>query len=177
MPLQSIVAIVLRLFCIQWFVSGVVSILALSQFIGSSTDHSLYLQFLTPAFSFLLCFVVWMLAPAISRAVTPRDVSALNISGVSRHDFYSFAFVFVGLNFFLTDLGWSLVYVRDYLEAISQTHPQGTNQTTAFYHLARHAVSLIAGCFCILFAGQFSKKLIRLEEKREATRPLDTPSS
>src|SRR4051794_12124767 len=106
MPLSNIVVIVLRLFAIQMFVQSVglaFSVAGRVAYAGAWPRS--YFNYLPAVALFVVAYLEWLLAPAISRLVTRKHDSTVSIGGLSREDLYCFAFVFLGLYFILVSIG------------------------------------------------------------------------
>jgi hypothetical protein len=174
MPLQSIVVIVLRLFCIQWFVQGITLSISVAQTIGyGGHGLSAYSGYFIPAGLFLLSICCWLGAPFISRMVTRRNDSPLNVAGLTRRDLYCFAFVFVGLNFALSSLGMTMNTLYYFIKVIRETYEGASERTSASYNLARYGVTLAGGVVAILFAEQWAVKLDRIDSTNAKSSPVE----
>jgi len=159
MPLQSVVATVLRLFAVQWFVEGIVSLLAAIP-LSSTNGPS---AFSLPAGYLIMMLVAWFAAPPVARLVTGSDNPTVSIAGLSRDDLYSFAFVFLGLTYVLSSTG--ILLHRIYLV---QMHPmpRSAMPPVAADSLINPAVSLVVGAIVLVGAQRWARKLIRYEQAR-----------
>jgi len=167
MPLQSIVSIVLRLFCIQWFITGLSWLFPmLTSWNGYDTTTKLAMYF-GPLFFIVISAVFWVSTPAIARAVTRRDNMPVNTGGLTKHDLYCFAFVLLGLSLLLSNFAATLSYAYQFLVVFSQTHEHDPARNRPVYDMMRYGISLVAGWVTLLYAGRFSTMLIRMEEKHD----------
>src|SRR3954469_19275838 len=101
MPLSSIVVIVIRLFALNWLLTAVPLFLsAAATPLPHERDLSAVLMAYAPAVLLLIfAACLWIGSPVIARFVSRGVDTSVNVSGLSRSDLYSFAFVFLGLFF------------------------------------------------------------------------------
>jgi hypothetical protein len=111
----------------------------------------------------------WLLAPALARLVTPRPDSTVSVGGLTRYDLYCFAFVFLGLYFFLSSVGNTINWLHAYAFLASNAPQVPRN---SFYELTRALITCVAGGVCIVFASRLAKKLTDSQRKYEVGQAL-----
>lgn len=161
MPISHIVTVVLRLFAIQTFVSAFGLALQTTASVRSY-GSSYYVAYFTPGALLVFALLEWFLAPSVSRLVTRRQDSTLNIGGLSREDIYSFAFVFLGLYFVLNSVASSLNWLHYFLSVASGSTAE---MQRSFYELASALIPLIAGLIALLQANRWARKLVNRERR------------
>lgn len=142
----------LRLFALNWLVSGLVYLITAITMTSSFQGHvlSIWLSYLPAVLLFIFALLFWILAPPVARLVRRGADHSVSIGSLSRCDLYTFAFVFLGLFFVLSD---SATAPRDH----AAQSPQGRN----FYQLSRASLTFAAGLVSLLGAPHFTKKLAR----------------
>jgi hypothetical protein len=173
MPLSNIVIVVLRLFAIQMFVQGLsLTFSVAATLVGAGTWPRGYFSYLPAVAFFVLAFLEWLLAPAISRLVTRTHDSVVSIGGLSREDLYCFAFVFLGLYFVLVSIAPTLNWLHYFFTVSSEAagpHPQARK---SFYDLSSHLITLVAGLVALLRARQCAQKLLRIEQRERPSQAM-----
>ena len=139
MPLSSIVVIVIRLFALNWLLTAIPLLLsAVGTPLGRGQRLSAVLMpYAVPVVLLILTVVVWVLSGAIARFVSRGVDTNVSMSGLSRADLYSFAFVFLGLFFILSSLGDVINWLH-YFTTVSAS-------TRNLYQLTRPFVTLALG--------------------------------
>ena len=174
MPLKTLVVITLRLYAIYWFIDSVSSLVVVMpvmlSFLNKTGDyeHS-YLFALLPLGMLVFAILLWSLSSKISAQVTKGHDTQLAFISLTKEDLYNFAFVFLGLFFILSSLAELIqsgyqFFAYDYPQPDSNPH-----KGELFWPFLGHAFTLIAGFACVFGAGKWTNKLIRLENKNEAS--------
>ncbi len=168
MPLNDIVAIVLRLFSVSWLVQGLTGLAAMAAaFASIPSPYSSPWNYAGPVFLVTVAVATWFLAPGLARLVTPRPEASIELRGLTRYDLYCFAFVFLGSYFVLSSAANAINSTHFYL-FLSRTVPQADPQRqTSFYELTQPLITCVAGGLCIAFASRLSKRLLIAERKYE----------
>jgi hypothetical protein len=165
MPLNSVVAIVLRLFSVSWLVQGVSGLILMAAALAPlPSPYSNPWNYVGHVFFVAVAVATWLLAPAIARFVTPRPDSTVNVGGLTRYDLYSFAFVFLGLYFVLSSVGNAINWLHAYT-FLAMNAPQAPRNS--FYGLTQALITCVAGGICIVFASPLAKKLTDAQRKYE----------
>jgi hypothetical protein len=166
MPLQSIVVVFLRLFSVQSLFTSIVSIIALWGNPALRIMEASSLCWLTTS------FLVWFLAQPFAQLVTRGVDVSVPLGGLTRQDLYCFAFVFVGLGCFLHSFAAFLsscgVMISDAIatSASQQIDHAGVLSVivrSVISQLPRQATETLLGLITILFANNWSKKLVSRE--------------
>ena len=182
MPLKTLVVIALRLFAIYWFVESI------SEFLGfiplfwafqKQMDNSVVFDnnmaaLVIPGIMLFIAIAIWISASRLSVKVTQDCDTQLAVTNLTREDFYAFAFVFLGLFFVLSSIPSALANgykfcVFDY--PLEDGNPQKGKYLWPFLS---HVAVLIVGFACIFGASQWTKKLLRLENKSKDSSDAST---
>ena len=162
MPLQSIVVVFLRLFAVQCFFSGIISLFPI-------WGRAPWIYHLLSASGWLLAVCLcWFFAEPLARFVAKNHNEPIHLGTLTRQDLYCFAFVFVGLGCFLYGLTY-LISDCGVLIAHSMAGSMAGGIVTsdvenAVSQLPKQAVQSLLGLLALLFANSWSKKLIALEK-------------
>lgn len=152
---STITLIIIRLFCIQWFLEGL-SMMAVAIL---QPSHSGTNEFgLTIAISIgmlLLPVVVWFAAPFLARLVAGNADATVSVPVLSLRDLYAFAFVFLGVYFVLTSVGDALLWLR--YSMIAPLPPGALEPERDRF--TRSLITLIGGVICIIFGKYWAGKL------------------
>lgn len=181
MPLKTLVAVALRLYAIYYLVSGVSACVTYApiwftyaeKMSGTALGESRVGKILASGIVSILAslsigFVLWFLAYPLANRVTKRYDGEVSLGSLARNDLYHFAFVFLGLYFFLSSLH-SLVYIghQFYIYDFPLTH-DNPQKGQYLWPLIGHIVVLAAGFASMLGAGRWTTKLLRHEQKADA---------
>ena len=129
--------------------------------------HPNYWNYSPPAAYLVVAVLIWLNAPLISRLVTPRPDSTVNVGGLTRHDLYCFAFVFLSLYFILGSIGQALNWIY-YLGVTAKHAPENDPaRESAFYQLTQSVIPMLAGVFCIAMSSRLAKRLVAAQRKDE----------
>src|SRR5919108_3859352 len=164
MPLRSIVHIVLRMFALQWLFWSVNTFFG--ELITYQAPGSSALVFLVPAAIVFGAILVWFGAPLISRLVTPRVDSSLNVAGLSRYDLYCFAFVYLGLSTLLAAIAPAMTEAYRFLSAGARMNRE-LFLTSAAYRLAGYVINIVAGGVVLAGASRWAHKLLAAESTNQ----------
>src|SRR5438093_1621357 len=116
MPLSSIVVIVIRLFAVNWLVTGasLLASAATNPLPHERQSFAVLIPYALPVLFFVFAAGSWILAPFIGRLVSRGVDANVSVGSLSRSDLYSFAFVFLGLFFILSSvadvINWILYF-------------------------------------------------------------------
>lgn len=167
MPLNSIVAVVMRLFALSWLVQGITgtaSVFASEALYPSS--HMNYWNYAVSGWLLIIATAAWFLAQPVAWLVTPPSDANLDLGGLSRQDLYCFAFVFLGLYFVLSSLANTINWTHHYTAIAKVTSEADRQRQSSFYELTQPLITLIAGAVCLLFAPRIVQRLTRLQRTR-----------
>lgn len=166
MPLSSIVVIVIRLFALNWLFTAVPRLLsAAATPLPHERPLSVVLGLYAPG-GLLLIFAagLWILTPAVARFVSRGVDSSVNLSGLSRSDLYSFAFVFLGLFFILSSFADVINWIH-YFATASPSTPDPRSQN--FYQLTQPCLTFVAGVVSLIGAPRWTKKIVVYDQKHQ----------
>ncbi|CAN5401404.1 hypothetical protein BH09VER1_BH09VER1_09140 [soil metagenome] len=168
MPLSTIVVIVLRLFALNWlFYDVYLWAVAVQSSLSDPRSPFLVVAGFAPSFLLLLAIVLlWILAPRISRLVSPGVDPSVAFSDLTRYDLYCFGFVFLGLYFILSSFA-EVINWTHYFATVAHNGgmPDPELQRQSFYQLTRPALTFVGGLVSLLGASRWAKRLVRREEK------------
>lgn len=168
---STITLIILRLFCIQWFLEGLGMLASVATLLQSHPDAR-GIGFNTAISIGMLVFpvVVWFAAPFIARLVAGKADATVSVPALSLRDLYAFAFVFLGLYFVLRSVGEVLIWLR--YSMIVPLPPGALDPERDEF--IRSLISLVCGVICIFFGRTWAGKLA--EGKSAESQPPATPS-
>lgn len=154
-----IVLIVVRLFSVLWFVQGLsMAAISSSELAYFPDNSSKFLRFLPSLFLLVMSIVGWMVAPPLSLRVLGKQDVSIPVTGLSLHDLYSFAFVFLGLYFALSSVGDVLNWLQ-YSLRISLAHDFDPERRKSLYALSRPLITFVAGLICLFMGRRWATKL------------------
>ena len=167
MPLSSIVVIVIRLFAVNWLVTGVslLASAATTPLPHERQSFAVLIPYALPVLFFVLAAGSWLLAPFISRLVSRGVDASVSVGSLSRSDLYSFAFVFLGLFFILSSLADVINWIHYF--TVSGEDPRHDPRIQSFYQLSRPCLTLAAGLVSLLGAPRWTRKLISRDQRHE----------
>jgi hypothetical protein len=166
MPLHSLVIIVIRLFAISWFVQGLATLVSyLSLGVGGG-GRFWNIQLLVPASLLLLAVWGWILAPNLGRGVTRGCEGSLSISGLTLEDLYTFAFVFLGLYYFLGSIAPVINWLH-YFSMVNEFHNPTLEEKRSVYQLSGPLITMVVGLGAIMLARRVAKPIAAFHQVRE----------
>lgn len=158
---STVVAIMLRLFAINWAIQALLMIpVAVMTFtIGRGPADWLptMANFMTPVLYGFLAFLSWIFAGAIATKVAGQGDPVVPFLQISRGDLFAFGLLVLGLYFFLSYLGSSINWLH-YL-AINGTGDGGTGDSNTMYELSTQLIPCIAGLLMAVTSTRFGQKL------------------
>jgi hypothetical protein len=169
MAMSGIVVIVLRLFALNWLATALPLLLSTAispAFRGP--DLAVGLLPYTPGLLLLtLAAALWFVARPIARIVTHSGDASVSMSGLSRSDLYSFAFVFLGLFFILSSFADVVNWIHYF--TVSRDVPTRDPRVQNFYDLTRPCITVALGAISLLGAPRWTKKLLARDQTTQAT--------
>ncbi|MDD5260395.1 MAG: hypothetical protein PHD76_00960 [Methylacidiphilales bacterium] len=118
----------------------------------------------TPVFLFALAFVFWRFAPSISRLMIRGIETDITFTTLTRADLYCFAFVLVGLWYFLSSIPNALNWIHYLLKIAAEGQKNETLGSSDIYALSQAMISMVFGVACIVAAPRWAKLLLRNEK-------------
>ena len=159
MPISSIAQILLRLFALNWFFTGMIQIASL-MFLHDYEPYSLYS--LAPGLIYVvMASLFWRLAPLISRLIAKRNDGEVNLAGVTERQLFSTAFLSLGLYFALDSFSNVFSWIHFFVINKSPNYGFHHEEEPSYYLLLESLLTLAAGTALILTAQTWAKKLTR----------------
>jgi hypothetical protein len=179
MKASIIVTIVLRLFAIQWVVTGVVGLLGVLGYsttfpVGSEARVVYWFQMLVvPVCYIFLALAAWFFAALIAKCVVPNSDPELGMVSVSARDLYGLGILVVGITAFLSHLAPMLNWVHYLvLNRAGEALMQGRNGLS-FYDVTKEAIPCIGGALLAIASPKIGARLARTEGTPEAEQAAD----
>lgn len=159
MPISSVAQILLRIFALNWFLSGLVQIASMA-----FTFRQGYFSIFTLAPSsvyFVAGILVWIIAPKLSRFLAHRNDGDFNFKGVTEQQLYAAVFLGLGLYFSLTSFAAAFSWVHFF--AVNKSPEFGFHQESklSYYDMSETIMTLAAGVVLILTCNTWARKLAR----------------
>ena len=179
MPLKTLIVIALRLYAIYWLVDSLSQILIyfptffafMSQGSPGVGMQGIYALILIPLGMLAFAAILWFLSSRLSSPVTKGHDTQFTFTLLTREDIYRFAFVFLGVFFALSSI-FSMVQTGYQIFAYDYPQPDSNPEKGRYLSpFLGHAFTMIVGFVCVFGAGNWTKKLIRLENKNETPPP------
>jgi hypothetical protein len=166
---STITLIIIRLFCIQWFLEGL-TMMPVAMLQPSHSGRSEFGLTIDISIGMLLLPVVaWFAAPFLASLVAGKADTTVSVPVLSLRDLYAFAFVFLGLYFVLTSVGDALLWLHYSMIAPlprGALDPERDRST-------RSLITLAGGVICIFFGKTWAGKLA--ESKSAEPQPPAAP--
>ena len=179
MALKTLIVIALRLYAIYWLVDSLSQILIyfptflafMSQGSSGVGMQGIYALILIPLGMLAFAVILWFLSSRLSSPVTKGHDTQLTFTALTKEDLYRFAFVFLGIYFAISSI-YSALQTGYQFFAFDLPQPDDNPQKGRYlWPFMGHAFTMIAGFACALGARKWTNKLIRLENKNEASPP------
>jgi hypothetical protein len=169
MALSGIVVIVLRLFALNWLATALPLLLstAISPALRGPDLGAGLLPYTPGLLLLILAVALWFVARPIARIVTHTVDASVSMSGLSRSDLYSFAFVFLGLFFILSSFADVVNWIHYF--TVSRDVPTRDPRVQNFYDLTRPCITVALGAISLVGAPRWTKKLLARDQKTQAT--------
>lgn len=168
MPLTSIVTVVLRLYAIVWFLSGLISLASGARDSFRSWSSLGFSSYVIPISYLVVAFLIFMWSHVLARMVTPKSNSEVATGGLTLFDLYCFAFTITGLYFVLSSFADALNWIHYAVMVEREPGVPEQQMGPGFYELTRHLVTIAGGGACLVFAPRFARKLTSFQNKQDA---------
>lgn len=159
MPISNITQILLRLFSLKWFLTGVIQIG--STWIVASQGGWDLLYLIAPLAYLIVGALCWKLSPYVSRLVAKGIDETLTLEGVNTEQLYSAILIGLGVYFTLDSFAPVISWVHFFSINDSLADGFHQNDEPSYYDLADAALTLIAGIALILTARRWAERLCR----------------
>ena len=157
MPVSSITQIILRIFALNWFLTGIIQGGTII-YIYRDTTLS-WLSILPSLVYFIAGLLLWIGSPWLSRLFAKGNDREVNLSGVSERSLFATAFLALGLYFSLRSFADVIGWVHFF--AINRSPEYGFHHEEApsYYDLTEPTLTLFAGIGLILTCRIWAAKL------------------
>jgi hypothetical protein len=167
MPLRSLVIIALRMYAIYWLTCSLSQVIlyipTLLSFSGSSVVSGTFAwAFVVPIGMFLVAVIMWAVSARLSKVIVRGEETQLVFTTLTRHDFYLFAFIFLGLYFILSSIAATLQAIYHFF-AFELFLPDSERKSQNLIPLIGHAFTIAAGFACIFRGRKWTNQLIALD--------------
>jgi hypothetical protein len=157
MPISSITQIILRIFALNWFLTGIIqggTIVDISQ-----TGMLSWLSVYSSRVYLLAGIFVWIGSPWLSRLLAKGNDKELSLRGVSEKSLFATAFISLGLYFALKSFAGAVSWIHFF--AINKSPEYGFHheQAPSYYELSEQILTLLAGIALILTSQIWAAKL------------------
>jgi len=157
MPSSSIAQILLRLFALQWFLTGLIQAVSVIFTMRAEYFRSSHLtQGLVP---FLAGIILWFIAPKLSRLLARGNDGEVNLKGVTDEQLYTGVFLGLGLYFTLSRFGAAFSWLHFFATNQSAELGFSINERPSYYDLTETVMALAAGIFLIVTCKTWARKL------------------
>ena len=169
MPLSSITHILLRIFALNWFLTG--SIQLISSIIVSNIGGGVYdLLFYAPSVVYFVAgIVVWFSSPKLSRLLTKNYDGDFNLEGVTLEMLFSTAFVTIGLYFCLDSFAAVFNWIHFFTIYKSPDYGFHQQQEPSYYDLSESILTFVSGIALVLTARLWSAKLCKPKQSEQVS--------
>lgn len=174
MPSSSIAQILLRIFALNWFLTGFIQVAA---FASSFQQNYQLDSFLIQGIVYLAGGILaWLIAPRLSRLLTRRNDGHFNLEGVTEQPLYTAVFLGIGLYFTLLSFGSAFSWIHFF--AISKSPDYGFHRESqpSYYDMSETLMTLAAGVFLLFTSKTWARKLTCNQSDKGGSRPAATPA-
>lgn len=162
MPISRIAQVLLRLFALNWALTGLVQLAqAAMQFYNSQFNSPMLA---VPLILLLLSFLAWQFAPSISRALARGNDDAVSLQGITLSQLYATVFVGLGMYFALGSFADVFNWVHFFAINSSPDYGFHRENSPSYYDLTENLLTLVAGIALIFTARIWAEKLTRQTE-------------
>ena len=166
MPISSIAQIILRIFALNWFLTGIIqggTIVYINQ-----NGTLSWLSVLPSLVYFLAGIFLWFGSPWFCRLLARGNDREVSLVGVSEKSLFAAAFVSLGLYFALKSFAGAVSWVHFF--AINKSPDYGFHHEEApsYYDLSEQVLTLIAGITLILTSHIWASKLASSRTKKQS---------
>ena len=171
MPISTITQVLLRLFALNWFLSGMISLAVTLHIILK--PHAF--GSLIPSFVHIFAGILfWILAPAISRIVAKRNDGELSLTGVTEEQLFATAMLGLGVYFSLKSFGEVFNWAHFFAIHKSPDYGFHKENSPSFYDFTEPALTLAAGLVLVFSAKRWAAMLTK-NRNSEARSPNPAP--
>lgn len=160
MPISSIAQILLRLFALNWIVTGLIQLISNAAMMREP-QYSWPLL-ITPASYLLVGGASWLLSPWLARLAARGDDRGVTLSGITARQLYTAVFVGLGLYFALSSISDAFHGVHSLIHyETSFDYPETGPREFPYEDVTIPVLTLIAGICMITTSRKWAEKLAR----------------
>lgn len=165
MPSSSVAQILLRIFALNWFLTGLIQIASMA-FTFRQEYFSIF-NFAPSAVYFVAGILVWAIAPKLSRFLAHRNDGDFNLKGVTEQQLYAAVFLGLGLYFTLTSFAAAFSWVHFF--AVNKSPEYGFHQESqpSYYDMSETVMTLAAGILLIFTCNTWARKLAQKHQSEQ----------
>lgn len=159
MPTSSIAQVLLRLVALNWAVTGLIE---LAPIVLSGFQLQFRPFLLVPPLIYLLaCWMVWWLAPRISRLLARGNDGEFHLHGVTQLQLHTTMLAGLGVYFSLDSFANVFSWIHFFATSSSPDYGFHRENGPSYYDLTEKVMTLAAGIALILTSRRWAEKLCR----------------
>lgn len=160
MPASSIASILLRLYALNLFVTGLVQ--SIMQGAAYGVGGGAWIYSLLPAAAHLVVgAILWFIAPRFARMLASRHDEPFRLEGLDETQLYSAIFLGLGLWFSLSSFAGVFNWLHYFAVNRSSPTPREEFEGTNLYSLTQEALTFAAGLVLVFTGPVWAAKLAR----------------
>jgi hypothetical protein len=165
MPSSSVAQILLRIFALNWFLTGLIQIASLA--FTFREDYFSLFNLAPSAVYFAAGILVWVSAPKLSRFLAYRNDGDFNLTGVTEQQLY--AAVFLGLGLFFTLRSFAAAFNWVHFFTVNKSPDYGFHRESqpSYYDMSETVMTLAAGIFLVSTCNTWARKLARKHQSEQ----------
>jgi hypothetical protein len=174
-----LVSIILRLFAIQWGLTGIVSIMGLLGNTRPLPSHSeslvaYWFDMLSyPLIYILAAFLVWLFATPVAKRITSNSDTEIGLVSLSARDLYGLGILVVGLVVFLRHLAPMLNWVHYLVLNRAGDALVHGRDGLSLYDVTQEIFVCLGGALLALASPKIGARLARAGRAKEAEQVAD----
>ena len=159
MPSSSIAQILLRLFALHWFLSGLIQVASMA---FTYRPEAFMVFNLMPGVIYLVAGIgCWAIAPRLSRWLAHRNDGDFHLTGVTEGQLYAAVFLGLGLYFTLSSFASAFNWIHFFAVHPSPDHGFHREGQPSYYDMTEKIMTLAAGLYLTLTCHTWGRKLAR----------------
>ncbi len=165
MPASTIAAILLRLFALNYMLSGVLEAIKAFYLTGGSLTGVVQIASIS-AVQIILGVVCWWVAPRFSRVLAGQSNEQAKLAGVTEEQLYATTFLGLGLWFALSSFAAVFNWIHYFAVDRSKVQGSSTGEETTLYGFMESLLTLSAGLVLIFTCKTWAAKVARRRSGR-----------
>lgn len=165
MPSSSIAQILLRIFALNWFVTGLIQIASMA---FTFREEYFTIFSIAPGVVYFVAGVLgWIISPKLSRLLAGQNDGEFDLRGISEQQLYSAVFLGLGLYFTLSSFAAAFSWIHFF--AVNKSPEYGFHQENqpSYYDMSETVMTLAAGVLLIMTCGTWARKLARKHQSEQ----------